>query len=305
MHKKAVFAIIILLFLTACTPNQAKITTAVKETNGSIEVYFCPRDNCSQQLISLINSANSSVQCAFYELELPEVIDALKNKNAEIITNIDRNSSSLMHNKFCIIDNKAVATGSFNPTENGDKYNNNNLVIIHSKYLGQNYKDEFNELKSGQFGKGNNARYPAIYLNSTKIENYFCPEDSCAEHIIAELKKAEHSIHFMAFTFTHNSISNALALKLHHNLTVKGLIEKSLQSKYSRYDFLELQGAEMHYDTNPKIMHHKVFIIDNQTVITGSMNPTFSADTDNDENIIIIHDKQIAEKFLKEFEGLI
>jgi len=301
MHQKIIWLILLALFLTACTP-QAKITTAVKETNGSIEVYFCPQDNCSQQLIKLINSANS-VQCAFYELELPELINALNNKNAEIITNADRNSSALMHNKFCIIDNQ-VATGSFNPTEYGDKYNNNNLVIINSKYLAQNYKDEFNELKQKQFGKGNKVRYPVIYLNNTKIENYFCPEDACAEHIIDELKKAEHSIHFMTFTFTHDSIANILALKLHHNITVKGIIEKSRQSQYSKYDFLEFQGANMTYDKNPKTMHHKVFIIDNQTVITGSMNPSWSGDNKNDENIIIMHDKEIAEKYLEEFEQL-
>jgi len=305
MHKKKILIILITLFLTACAPVQkTRIISAVKE-NGSIAVYFCPQDNCQQQLINLINSANKSVRCAFYKLELPEIIKVLKGKNAEIIMDIDRNSSALMHNKFCIIDNKAVATGSFNPTEYGDRYNNNNLVIIHSKYLAQNYEDEFNELRQNRFGKGNKVRYPLIYLNNIKIQNYFCPEDNCAEHIIEELKKAKKSIYFMTFTFTHNSIANIIALKIHHNVTVKGIIEKSRQSRYSKFDFLEFQGAEMHFDKNPKIMHHKVFIIDNKTVITGSMNPTWSADNKNDENIIIIHDREIAKKFLKEFEELI
>jgi len=49
-------------------------------------------------------------------------------------------------------------------------------------------------------------------------------------------------------------------------------------------------------------MHHKVFIIDNETVITGSFNPTKNADLRNDENILIIHNKWIAKKYLKEFE---
>ena len=51
-------------------------------------------------------------------------------------------------------------------------------------------------------------------------------------------------------------------------------------------------------------MHHKVFIIDNKTVITGSFNPTEGADTRNDENILIMHDKNIAQSFIKEFENL-
>ena len=304
MHKKIIL-ILLLIFLTACIPiKQTKTTSIIKETNNySIEVYFCPQDNCSKQLINLINSANSSVYCAFYDIDLPEVIDVLKNKDAKLIIE-DNKSSALMHNKFCIIDDKTIATGSFNPTFYGDIYNNNNLVIIYSRYLAQNYKEEFDELLQENFGKGNKVKYPVIELNNIKIQNYFCPEDNCAGHIIDELRKAKHSINFMTFTFTHDNIANMLAIKLHKNITVRGIIEKSRQSKYSKYDFLEFQGAEMHYDKNPKTMHHKVFIIDNQTVITGSMNPSYAGDTKNDENILIIHDKAIAEKFLKEFERL-
>jgi len=51
-------------------------------------------------------------------------------------------------------------------------------------------------------------------------------------------------------------------------------------------------------------MHHKVFIIDNATVVTGSFNPSQNADTRNDENMLIIHDPSIAARFLEEFYRL-
>ena len=51
-------------------------------------------------------------------------------------------------------------------------------------------------------------------------------------------------------------------------------------------------------------MHHKVFVIDNQSVVTGSFNPTLSADTKNDENLLIMHDEKIAKAFLGEFYSL-
>ncbi|HLC75483.1 MAG TPA: phospholipase D-like domain-containing protein, partial [Candidatus Nanoarchaeia archaeon] len=41
---------------------------------------------------------------------------------------------------------------------------------------------------------------------------------------------------------------------------------------------------------------------DNSTVVTGSMNPTKNGDETNDENVVIIKDKEIAELYLKEFE---
>ena len=56
---------------------------------------------------------------------------------------------------------------------------------------------------------------------------------------------------------------------------------------------------------NPAIMHHKVFVIDKNVVITGSMNPTSAGNTKNDENIIIIDDDKVALKFSEEFERLI
>lgn len=48
-------------------------------------------------------------------------------------------------------------------------------------------------------------------------------------------------------------------------------------------------------------MHHKVWLIDTTCVIVGSMNPTENGDTKNDENILIIHDEEIAKKFEEEF----
>jgi phosphatidylserine/phosphatidylglycerophosphate/cardiolipin synthase-like enzyme len=54
-------------------------------------------------------------------------------------------------------------------------------------------------------------------------------------------------------------------------------------------------------DGNNQTMHQKVFIIDRETVITGSMNPTGNGDKHNDENVLIIHDPLIAEKFMEEY----
>jgi phosphatidylserine/phosphatidylglycerophosphate/cardiolipin synthase-like enzyme len=48
-------------------------------------------------------------------------------------------------------------------------------------------------------------------------------------------------------------------------------------------------------------MHHKVIIIDDTTVITGSFNFTKSADEINDDNVIIIHDASVARAFLQEY----
>ena len=51
-------------------------------------------------------------------------------------------------------------------------------------------------------------------------------------------------------------------------------------------------------------MHHKVFIIDEEVVITGSMNPSKGGDTRNDENVLIIKDKEIARVFMEEYNDV-
>ena len=61
-------------------------------------------------------------------------------------------------------------------------------------------------------------------------------------------------------------------------------------------------GLDVIKDKNKFMMHHKVFIIDKKIVVTGSFNPTGNGDTNNDENILIIHDEGVAQKYLKEFE---
>ena len=207
-----------------------------------------------------------------------------------------------MHNKFCIIDNEIVTTGSFNPTERDNFYNNNNLIIIHSKYLAKNYELEFKELWDKKFASGNKVEYPVIYLNDKRIENYFCPEDSCSEHVIDSLKEAKESIYFMTFSFTLNGIGNVLINKYNHGVDVKGVFEKTRVSEWSEYQRFTDKGMDVKLDENKYVMHRKVFIIDNKTVITGSFNPTESADEENDENVLIIHDENIAREYLDEFE---
>jgi len=49
-------------------------------------------------------------------------------------------------------------------------------------------------------------------------------------------------------------------------------------------------------------MHHKVFVVDDQVVILGSYNFTGNAEEENDENVLIIHDPEVARAFLEEFD---
>ena len=53
---------------------------------------------------------------------------------------------NLMHNKFAVIDNSVVITGSFNWSNQAVNYNQENILIIENKILAERYSNEFNKL---------------------------------------------------------------------------------------------------------------------------------------------------------------
>ena len=60
----------------------------------------------------------------------------------------------------------------------------------------------------------------------------------------------------------------------------------------------------MREDGNPSFLHHKVIILDNQIVITGSLNFSANADESNDENMVIIDNADIASLYTQEFDRM-
>lgn len=286
----------------------------VEEQNIAPEVYFTTYENITPILIKFINNA-TDVRCSLYEVSEEQIVDALKEKNALVAVENNNyhdefhtgNSSGEMHNKFCILDNNTVITGSTNLNTQGIYKNDNNLLIIHSEYIAKNYLQEFDEIYNDKFATGNKVTYPRVILNNnTMIQNYFCPEDECQTSVLNELSKADKSIIFMTFSFTDKKIADKLIEKNNAGLNVEGVFEKQrLNNQYEVYKYLNSSNVTITPDNNKYIMHHKVFIIDNETVITGSYNPTGNGNKNNDENIIIIKDSTIAKRYLEEYERLI
>ncbi|MBI2128771.1 hypothetical protein HYU07_00885 [Candidatus Woesearchaeota archaeon] len=298
---------------------QAIISIVAENNNFTPSVYFCKYDDCAKEFIRLIENSNKSIHCALYDFEYENITNAMtkkinegvdvkvvvdsenfkKVKNLNFIRQDDRNQ--LTHNKFCIFENKIIFSGSFNPTIKNNVKNDNNMIVYQSNYLAENYEEEFNEIWNGIFGKGNNVKYAIVILNNKKIENYFCPEDHCSSHVISTLNNAKKSIYFMQFSFTDNSIGDVL-INNKGRLDIKGIMERTQNNTYSEFQRFEQNNISVKWDSNKYNMHHKVFIIDNETVITGSYNPTRNADESNDENVLIINDADVASKYLEEFK---
>ena len=297
--------------------------SGIPKENGTIEILFSKTDNCSARLEELVANAKE-VKAALYDLDEPRLIQLLKEKNADLLVDEDNyfglgqkiSGEGLMHNKFWIlykrsanIDNENTATddyiitGSMNPTKNDIYKNDNNLVIINgSEYLKKNYEAEFAELKNNL--KDTPTKYTKVNLSGILIENYFCPDDGCENHVLATLKSAKESIYFMTFSFTSDPLGNYLVL-MKDKLDIQGVFDKSQvssQKQYTEYYKMLDKSMNVRLDGNPDKLHHKVFIVDKKIVITGSYNPTGAGTSTNDENILIIYDSGIAQKYFKEFQ---
>ena len=83
---------------------------------------------------------------------------------------------------------------------------------------------------------------------------------------------------------------------------VRGVFENSgSDTAFSEYGRMKKAGLDVLTDGNPYLMHHKIFIIDGQTVEVGSFNFSDNAQNQNDENLIIVDSPDLARIFEAEF----
>jgi len=293
------------------------------------------RGGLDEKLTAFINTARSSVDIAIYQLDLKNVTQALldakkrgcavrvvtdiddvldepkenaafKQLQAAGITVIGGNPDAIMHNKFVVVDNKAVWTGSWNFTDNDTYRYNNNGIQIQSSELAKNYTVTFEKMfKDQKFGPSRKpgGTTPRLTISGVTVENYFAPEDNVAEKIVARLKTAQKTIDFMAFSFTDDAIGETVRARARAGVKVRGVFENTgSETKYSEYGRMKDDRLDVWQDGNPYLMHHKVFIVDGKTVIFGSFNFSQNAEESNDENLLIIDDAGLAAQFTAEFE---
>lgn len=246
-------------------------------------------------------------------------LNLLKKTDINIFSDKYRNTryNNFMHNKFCVVDGVSVMIGSANPTENGLMKNNNDMIFFNSKYVSKNLLFEFKQLRSGVFGteKKSVLRYKNITLNVFEnssditetylINNYFCPQDDCVSKIIRILDKAEKRVIFASFAFTNDELRDKLIELNSRGVEVMGIMEKrNVNTKGGDFDYLIDNGINVVVDSNKNNMHHKFFIVDDDIVITGSMNPTKAGDKYNDENIFVVENNKLALEYINHFYSI-
>lgn len=338
--RPCLLASCILFFIAAVTPSREDpgwwniYFTAPGSGRSSHAVR-----NPESGLVNLIGKANVSIHGAFYEVSAPAVVTALcaarkRGVDVRLVTESDTRKKrgaamrrleeagievvadsrrGLMHNKFAVIDGSILWNGSYNATENDGWKNNNNALAVRSAELAEIYDDEFMEMfrdrifgnrtEPGPFVELRKRYY--VKIGETDINAYFSPEDNIERIIIKRIEKAKTSIHFMAFSFTSDGIGEAMIERYRKGVAVSGIFERrGTRGGYSEYTKMKLEGLPVRLDHNRGAMHHKVIVIDGERVIMGSYNYSRNANRFNDENVMIIDNREIARRYLNEFKRL-
>ncbi len=138
------------------------------------------------------------------------------------------------------------------------------------------------------------------------MEVLFSPDDSPARRLLQILRRSEESIYFLAYSFTANSLAEAILDRAAEGVIVAGVMDagQAVSNTGGEYERFRQAGLDVRLDGVPGLMHHKVIVIDEETVVFGSYNFSNNAETRNDENLLIMNDPDIAASFLDVFKRI-
>jgi phosphatidylserine/phosphatidylglycerophosphate/cardiolipin synthase-like enzyme len=248
--------------------------------------------------------------------------------NSGIHTLARPTGAGIMHNKFVIIDanstnpNDAIVnTGSedWGLTQFNQSFNN--MVFIQDSALAHAYTKEFN-MMWGDTGVVPNATAAlfgsaktdvgthSFVIGGRTVELYFSPTDNTDSHIQSSINSANTDLYFGVYDFTGSTDANDIVARQTAGVYTRGIVDTTSAAMSPAYPILT-SGLGTHmliYSGSGSVVYHnKMLIVDpsntcsDPLVLTGSHNWTTSANTQNDENILIIHNDTVANIYYQSF----
>lgn len=140
------------------------------------------------------------------------------------------------------------------------------------------------------------------------IQACFTPGEDCTGLIVEQIGAAKSEVLVQAYSFTSPEIVKALLQAKRRGVDVQAILDKSNVCKDAgecekkgaiAADTLSSAKIPMLIDRAHAIAHNKVMVIDRSVVITGSFNFTRAAQEKNAENLLVIREQGLAERYLE------
>ena len=171
-QNKKQIKITILILITVIFISQFSLFSLAKT-----EVYFSLYDNPQKEIIKNINQAEAFINIAMYiftdrEIALPlikarergvkvrlyldkEQVDYKYSQSRFLVQKVIKvrisSNNYIMHNKFAIIDNRLLLTGSYNWTFSANNRNDENLMVIDDPEIIEIFQNQFLNLWTNKY----------------------------------------------------------------------------------------------------------------------------------------------------------
>lgn len=134
----------------------------------------------------------------------------------------------------------------------------------------------------------------------------FSPKRGATKAITDLIASAKTSIRMEAYSYTSEPIGSALRAAKARGVDVQTIVDRTTPVMEKNQAVLDkAAGIPIFVDTKHRIMHNKVMIVDEFTVLTGSFNFSISAEYVNAENVIICRSTGMSQLYLEEWKLLL
>jgi phosphatidylserine/phosphatidylglycerophosphate/cardiolipin synthase-like enzyme len=208
---------------------------------------------------------------------------------------------AIFHQKFVLRDYRGKAmptsgllTGSANFTGTDTHKNLNNVFIFNDHRVCRDYLTEVQHLGGGDFGRGSHGEVPKTYgLGGVPVKVLFAPDHTPELEVIKQMLRCEKRLDFAIFTFSGSSgIDDAMVMLAKAKRRLRGVLDAGQGRQWwAATKWLHGEKIEVFLpkkSSSVRKVHHKMMVIDDHTVVAGSMNYTQPANEFNDENIFVI-----------------
>jgi phosphatidylserine/phosphatidylglycerophosphate/cardiolipin synthase-like enzyme len=244
--------------------------------------------------------------------------------NNEIIVtgsaNLSASASLANHEHVVVVQNKPLAR-----RYKYEWYEQRRAQRVMKKALTEAEWDHFNTAFSNPFPAGwkgssraadlkrDLARVDRRTRNYNKlVQGWFSPEDDLEEKCRTEIRKAKKTVHVAMYTFVNGLVNDLVYVA---NKGVKVVVvadDHQMDMEYAAWVNTKLENhpniryvrASNHLGLYSSL-HHKYAVIDGNVVLGGSYNWTGNATHYNDENLIVLHGKKIADRFENDFASML
>ena len=295
-----------------------------------IAIYNSYSPNSTSGIAGAINNAYArGVQVrVIYDGSTSSVMIPLLNASIPKVASPQSADFTIMHNKFVIFDanhtdatKSLVWTGATNwTTAQIDGPDMNNVITIQDQALALGYKLEFEEMwgsstmipnpTNARFGQYKTDNTPHTYIIGGKtIESYFSPSDGVTNKIVNTINTANNDLNIATMLITRNEIATAIINRYNVGVQNTNLVVDTQNPSGNDFPIIQSSILPNHavVDVLSGVMHHKFMVVDNSNissdplVLTGSHNWSSGAETNNDENTLIVHDANIANQYYQAF----